>query len=178
MCFFLRRLYVRTDLRKIRQLKNVLKNLHQLCPKLKDRLRNIFRNIRPFCWSVRWFIFFLSRFFYFQTISLEDPQKDVGRRKNARDREKKHFQQFLFDAERLIATMSFQTISLSAQFVFSTCVCVCVWTGKRNERQTNKKDRTGTTYTKQLPYPLADTPTVKDRGTWPQRDIKRPPNRP
>ncbi len=70
--------------------------------------------------------FFLSRFFYFQTISLEDPQKDVGRRKNARDREKKHFQQFLFDAERLIATMSFQTISLSAQFVFSTCVCVCV----------------------------------------------------
>ena len=61
--FFLRRLYVRTDLRKIRQLKNVLKNLHQLCPKLKDRLRNIFRNIRPFCWSVRWFIFFCRDFF-------------------------------------------------------------------------------------------------------------------
>lgn len=176
--FFLRRLYVRTDLRKIRQLKNVLKNLHQLCPKLKDRLRNIFRNIRPFCWSVRWFIFFCRDFFISKRFHLKTPKRTSDGERMLGIGKKKHFQQFLFDAERLIATMSFQTISLSAQFVFSTCVCVCVWTGKRNERQTNKKDRTGTTYTKQLPYPLADTPTVKDRGTWPQRDIKRPPNRP
>ena len=125
--FFLRRLYVRTDLRKIRQLKNVLKNLHQLCPKLKDRLRNIFRNIRPFCWSVRWFIFFLSRFFYFQTISLEDPQKDVGRRKNARDREKKTFPAIPFrcwkiDSDHVLSNHFFKR----PVCVLYVRVCVCV----------------------------------------------------